>query len=180
MRVTAVLAWTLVGVILAGCVQWVQDGAPVLAARLPGWALPLLPVAAFLIFGAFLVTAYGGSPGMGQGILGAVAALLVAGLPLTYAYGLAQRHGLPVNAGPIGALLAGSYARGAATLWLPTAIAAALRKPRVAIARPGRPTAGEAVFTQADAPPFWTPATATSPGADASQVAYTPGEGERA
>jgi len=185
-RWATVLAWTLVGVALAGGVQWAADGAPGVAARLPAWAPQILPLAAFVVFGAFVVGVYGAAPGALQGLVGALAALLLAGLPLAYAFGLAERYGLPGHAGMIGSLLSGPEARAAAALWLPAAFAAALRRPRATAARL-RPPAPAPDFAPAgarsDGPsapaPFWTPALPEPSGTEAAPVAYTPGDGGR-
>jgi hypothetical protein len=130
MRVLGTLVVVALGVALAGGLQWAAAGGPGLPAALPPWAGPLLPLAAFLIFGAYLVAAYGGTPGPGRGVLGALAALAVAALPLAYAFGLAARAGLPGSGGWAGAWLAGPYARAGAALWLPVALASSFRRPR--------------------------------------------------
>ena len=186
MRFIRVVAWTLLGVALAAGAQWTATGAAGLAMHLPAWAPPLLAPLGFVVFGAFLVTAYGGAPGAAQGILGALAALLLAGLPLAYTYGLAQRYGLPGDAGTVGALLGGPFARAAAALWLPVAVVGACRRARLLPARVGlvpapAPTlAGAPAVGETAETPFWSPAPPLEPTGGSSPVAYTPGGTERA
>ena len=189
MRSIRVLVWTVIGVALVAGVQWSAAGAAGLDAVLPAWAVPLLPLGAFLLFGLFLLTAYGAAPGAGQGLFGALAALAVAGLPVAYAYGLAQRYGLPASGGSIGTLLAGPYARELAALWFPLALASAFRRSRSlrslgtpAEQRPGAqgaPAPGTMTPNAAEPAPFWSPAPPlTAP--ETAGVAYTPRETEGA
>lgn len=177
MRLLRILAWTLIGVVLAGAIQWeanwTRAGMPGLNATLPTWAAPLLPLAASLLFGLFLVLAYGSRPGAGLGLAGALAALVLAGMPLLYAYGWAQRYGLPAHSF-IGALLAGPLARSAAAAWLAVALVQALRPARAPWSAPGRAqpqTAPAAV----EPTTFWSPAPQLYP-PDATTVAAEGGQ----
>lgn len=171
MRTLVALLWMVLGVGLAAAVQWAAQGAPALAAALPGWAPPLLLPLALLLFGVFLAAGYGDPVGAARGILGGIAALLLAGIPLAYAYGVAQRYGLPAQL-PLGGLLAGGYARAAATVWLPLAVRATVRGARSTPRRPAR--------VWSDQPPVeataWTPIPAATEG---GPVAYTPAEPDR-
>lgn len=190
MRSIRVLVWTAIGAALVAGVQWSAAGPAGLDGVLPAWAAPLLPLGAFLLFGLFLLAAYGAAPGAGQGLVGALAALVIAALPVAYTYGIAQRYGLPASGGSIGTLLAGPYARELAALWFPLALASAFRRSRSprgvrtpAEQRPGAHEASAAGATMtpdaAEPAPFWSPAPPlTAP--DTAGVAYTPRETERA
>lgn len=172
MRTLLALLWMVLGVALAATVQWAAQGAPALAARLPGWAPPLLLPLALLLFGVFLAAGYGAPVGAARGILGGIAALLLAGIPLAYAYGLAQRYGLPAHL-PLGGLLAGGTARAAATVWLPLAVRATVRGAQATPRRPA-PAWSDQVPVEAT---NWTPLPAAA--AKGGPAAYTPAEPDR-
>jgi hypothetical protein len=129
MRWLGTLILVALGVALVGALQWTAAGAPGLPAALPAFAQPALPLAAFLIFGVYLVSVFGGVPGPGRAALAALAALLVAGVPFVYALGLAATLHLPAGGGAVGTWLAGPYARAGAALWLPVAVVSAFRRP---------------------------------------------------
>lgn len=182
MRATQVIIWWAVGLGLIGVVQWAGNGAPGLPVAVPDPWGQMLPLAAFLVFGLYLALAFGGTTGWALGALGAVSGLVVAGVPILYALGLAQQYGLPMDGGPLGALYAGPVARAAAALWVPVAIAAAMRRPRSGLVRTTRTVVAPAPDPLPAAPPsepFWSPAPALQP-AERTAVAYTPDEPGRA
>ena len=182
MRVIKVILWLAVGLGLTAALQWAGNGAAGLPVTIPDPWGQLLPYAVFLLFGVYLALLVGGAGSPVTGILCAVAGLIVAGLPVLYQLGLAEQYGLPADAGALGALLAGPLARGAAALWVPVAIASALRRPRPTLVRlPQRPAAPEPEPAPAPQPsePFWSPAPALQP-AERAAVAYTPEESGRA
>ncbi len=170
MRVLAVLWWLALGVALAGGLQWAEAGGPGLPAATPAWVAALLPAAGFLAFGAYLAAVFGAGPRPALGALGALAGLALAAVPLAYTFGLAQRYGLPSDGGAIGGWLAGPYARGAGAVWLPVAVAAAVR-PR------GR-RAGAPAGTEPQA--YWAaPQGAELPVAPPESIAFAPSDAER-
>lgn len=150
--------WTAVGLALAALGQWAASGAHGLPAAVPAWAPAILPWGLPLCFGLFLAGVYGGAPGTGTGLAGAAAGLLLAGLPLAYAHGLAQRYGLPLQVGLPGRLLAGSTARLEGAVWAGICLIQAWRtKTRT--------------FRLAEAPPLWTDGPVDE---DARAAAYIP------
>ncbi len=163
-----VAGWTALGLALIALAQWTADGAPRLPWTLPSWAVLALPYFALLIFGLFLAATFGGAPGAGLGLAGALAGLLVAGLPVLYALGLAQRYGLPANAGLFGQLLSGSWARAAGATWAGVCLVQTWR-------RPARRSVG---LPQAEEPlEIWrSPVTGTE---DPGPVVYIPAGSER-
>ena len=179
MRLLRILAWTLAGVVLSGAIQWeaawTKAGMPGLNAALPTWAPPLLPLAAPLLFGLFLTLAYGGRPGAGLGLTGALAALAVAGMPLLYAYGWAQRLDLPAHGFAAGALLAGPLARSAAAAWLAVALIQALRPARTPAGAPAR-TEAQPMTPAAEPASFWSPAPQLYPPEAGAATAAGPGQ----
>jgi hypothetical protein len=168
LRATYVLTLSLLGLALVGAVQWAANGAPGLPALPAPWP-QLLPTLAFFAFGLYLAAVYGGSPGPALALPGALCALVVAGLPLAYAYGWAQRYGLPADAGAFGALYAAPLARSAAALWLAVAAVGAFRRPRTF----GRLPHAAGGLPPAEPAPLWSPA---PPPAEPTAVAYTPEE----
>ena len=182
MRATQVIIWLAVGLGLVGAVQWAGNGAPGLPVAVPDPWLQVLPFAALVVFGVYLALAFGGTPGPAMGILGALAGLLVVGVPILYTLGLAQSYGLPLDAGAFGALYSGPLARDAAALWIPVAAASAFRRHRPAMVRtPSRSAPPRPAPTPSEPPsePFWSPAPSLQP-AERSAVAYTPEESGRA
>jgi hypothetical protein len=151
--------WTAAGLALVALAQWAANGAHGLPAGLPTWVPAALPWAMLLVFGLFLAAGYGGAPGAGMGLAGAVTGIIVAGLPLAYAFGVAQHYGLPVGAGLPGRLLAGPVARAAGAVWAGTCLIQAWR------ARPHS-------FRLAPPPPMWT----APPAEEAGAAAYVPVE----
>ncbi len=179
MRLVRILAWTLAGVVLTGAIQWESNwtkaGMPGLNATIPTWAASLLPLAATLLFGVFLALAYGGRTGAGMGLVGALAALAMAGMPILYAYGWAQRYGLPAHGLVAGALLSGPLARSAAAAWLAVALVQTLRPVRAPWSVPAKvepPPTPQPVVQPAN---FWAPAPQLYP-ADATAVAAEGGQ----
>jgi hypothetical protein len=166
----------LIGLVLLGVAQWAASGPQSPAAQVPQRLQAAIPLAALLLFGLYLAAGFGGAPGIGGGLLSAAVALAVAAAPFAYSYGVAQRYGLPADAGTIGALLSGPVARGAAALWFAVALVQAFRPARGRLAAPRPQPAAAPVAAQAPAPEpadFWSPAPALQP-ADPAPAAYAP------
>ena len=158
MGVLRTVIWTAVGLALAAVGQWAANGAHGLPAQIPAWAPAVLPWGLALCFGLFLAGVYGGAPGFAVGLAGAAAGILVAGLPLAYAHGIAQRYSLPVAAGLPGQLLAGPTARLEGAVWAGICLVQAWRtKTRT--------------FRLAEGPPRWTDAPLDE---DTRAAAYIP------
>lgn len=141
--------------------QWASVVAPATPPYLPRWGDAALPTLALLLVGLYLALVVAGRSPRWLMALQAALALVAAGLPLAYAYGLAPRYGLPASGGPVGTLLAGPLARGLGALWLVLAVVQAVRAPARGLRTlpPGRHARRE----EADEPPFWTPSPVSPP-----------------
>lgn len=160
MVVLRTLFWTALGLALAALGQWAANGAHGLPRAAPPWAATVAPWALALCFGLFLAAVYGAAPGPAVGLIGALAGLLVAGLPLAYQHGMIARLGLPLQAGLPGRLLAGPSARVEAAVWAGACLIQAWR------------TRGRA-FRLIQTPPLWTD---PGPDPDARAAAYVPAD----